>query len=86
MSVVDIMKQLDILVLQHWGDLDASLQTEEGSRLFEQLLSVEQRGELDDFYRPGRQLNNLASDLKKRLEVAFRDGFSPLRGTQDATH
>jgi hypothetical protein len=85
MSVPEIMSELDNLILRHWGDLDASLATEEGKQLFRQLTTAESRGELDAWYSSFKHLNPAALDLKKKLELALGrnlDGCAAAQGTR----
>jgi hypothetical protein len=69
MIIFQLFNELDEIIMLHYGDVEAALQTERGKQLVEQLLSEENRAQLREWYNPRpRPLNSAALEMKRRLE------------------
>ncbi len=68
MRIQKAFEALDSLILSKFGNLSEALQTADGESILRELLAVENRNELREWYRPAKSMNSLAAKIKEILE------------------
>jgi hypothetical protein len=69
MTIFELLNELDEIIMLHFGNVEAALQTDRGRQLIEELLSEQNRKALREWYEPRpRPFNRAALEMKQRLE------------------